>query len=436
MNKSDSKISPRYILLTITAISIFLLTQSAAAQEITVGNDFGVGARAMGMGGAFMCIANDYTALHWNPAGLSQIKRVEFFLALSHEKLETETEYFGSSDSTFASKTQPNSFGVVLPVPVYQGGLAFAFGVNRIQSFDSRTRVKGFNTHTVADDPEFGQLFVNEQSNESGGIYSWNFGAAVDISPDVSIGGVLSFLSGDYNYELNLDADDTMSLDQDLTGFSYRDNINSDYFGVDGKIGLLARPIDQLQLGVTISLPLDFSVDEYWNQESFYLYDDEESESEFDEGQFSYDISRPIRLSGGVAVYPLPGAVITADVLYTDWTQTEYSEPPSEDVSNQDFIDDYRNTAQFHIGGEYTIPSAGLSIRAGYLLDPLPHTPKETNIETDRHFITVGIGMILGEVLSLDIAYMRGLWTENIDEGTIKEDRTSNRIFLSTGYRF
>ncbi len=38
-----------------------------------------VGARAMGMGGAFVAVADDVTALHWNPAGLSSLERVEVF---------------------------------------------------------------------------------------------------------------------------------------------------------------------------------------------------------------------------------------------------------------------------------------------------------------------------------------------------------------------
>ena len=426
--------------LAIIAISISLFTQSALAEqelaEITVGNDFGVGARAMGMGGAFIGVADDSTALHWNPAGLSQIKRMEFYGALSHEKLETETEYFGSFDSTFVARTQPSSFGVVLPVPVYRGGLAFAFGVNRIQNFDSRVSIKGFNDDSVEENPEFGQLFVDELSDRSGDIYSWNFGAAVDIAPDVRVGGVLSFLSGDHHYELELDADDTADLDSELTGFSYRDLIDSDYFGIEAKIGLLARPIPQIRLGATLNFPLDFSVDEYWSQESFYLYDDGEDESWYDDGVFSYDISRPVRLGGGIAAHPLPGAIIAADVLYTDWTQTEYSEPPSEDVSNEDFIDDYRATVQLRIGGEYTIPSMGLRVRAGYQRDPLPYTPEGVSIDTDRQFITVGFGMVLGEVLSLDVAYMRGFWKESIDDSPVNKDRDSNRIFISTAYRF
>ncbi len=34
----------------------------------------GQGARANGMGEAFIALANDYTSLYWNPAGLFQIK--------------------------------------------------------------------------------------------------------------------------------------------------------------------------------------------------------------------------------------------------------------------------------------------------------------------------------------------------------------------------
>jgi len=37
-------------------------------------NDLGVGARAMGMGRAFVAVANDATAMFWNAAGMTQLK--------------------------------------------------------------------------------------------------------------------------------------------------------------------------------------------------------------------------------------------------------------------------------------------------------------------------------------------------------------------------
>ena len=37
-----------------------------------VGTEYGIGIRALGMGGAFVGLANDYSASYWNPAGLGQ----------------------------------------------------------------------------------------------------------------------------------------------------------------------------------------------------------------------------------------------------------------------------------------------------------------------------------------------------------------------------
>ncbi|MEK9136891.1 MAG: UPF0164 family protein, partial [Bacteroidota bacterium] len=48
----------------------------------------GVGGRALGMGGAFVALANDVTAGYWNPAGLSHIYYPQF--TLMHD------EQFGS----------------------------------------------------------------------------------------------------------------------------------------------------------------------------------------------------------------------------------------------------------------------------------------------------------------------------------------------------
>jgi len=60
-------------------IAIFALVLAAApadAQRVAkYGADFlagGVGARALGMGGAYVALANDVTAGYWNPAGLSE----------------------------------------------------------------------------------------------------------------------------------------------------------------------------------------------------------------------------------------------------------------------------------------------------------------------------------------------------------------------------
>ena len=91
---------------------------------------------------------------------------------------------------------------------------------------------------------------------------------------------------------------------------------------------------------------------------------------------------------------------------------------------------------QLRFGAEFAIPQSGVRLRAGYLRDPLTYIPEGRSIDTERQFIAAGIGMMLDRALSLDIAYMRGFWAESDDGGVIEKDQNSNRIFLSTGYRF
>jgi hypothetical protein len=55
----------------------------------------GVGARAIGMGGAFVSVANDATAAYWNPAGLAKIGRNAFSAMYS--------DVFESADGGFLS---------------------------------------------------------------------------------------------------------------------------------------------------------------------------------------------------------------------------------------------------------------------------------------------------------------------------------------------
>src|SRR5262249_18832771 len=48
----------------------------------------GAGARAFGMGGAFLARADDATAASWNPAGLSYLRRPELSLVGVHSRLD------------------------------------------------------------------------------------------------------------------------------------------------------------------------------------------------------------------------------------------------------------------------------------------------------------------------------------------------------------
>lgn len=63
----------RSIVLLVASVLLAAAPASANFLEVEMG------ARAMGMGGAFVAVADDVTALHWNPAGLADIDGVQVF---------------------------------------------------------------------------------------------------------------------------------------------------------------------------------------------------------------------------------------------------------------------------------------------------------------------------------------------------------------------
>ena len=73
----------------------------------------GVGARAVALGEAFVAVANDPTAIYWNPAGLASMQRQE--VSLNHVSWPGDIDY--------------EHLAYVLPVRRFGGSLAFQLGV-------------------------------------------------------------------------------------------------------------------------------------------------------------------------------------------------------------------------------------------------------------------------------------------------------------------
>ena len=69
------------IYLCVLATCFIGLPAGHAADEGAHAAEFlshGVGARALGMGGAFVAVADDATATYWNPAGPDQSQETQF----------------------------------------------------------------------------------------------------------------------------------------------------------------------------------------------------------------------------------------------------------------------------------------------------------------------------------------------------------------------
>ncbi len=69
----------KFVILNLMVVILMLCFVTSALAEGEAGAflRIGAGARALGMGGTFVAIADDSTAAYWNPAGLAQLEKME-----------------------------------------------------------------------------------------------------------------------------------------------------------------------------------------------------------------------------------------------------------------------------------------------------------------------------------------------------------------------
>ena len=122
-------------------------------QNLTLGS----GARAYGMGGAFLARADDATAASWNPAGLSYLRLPEVSLVGAYNSFDISR---GLSTDSFHGQTV--DFGA-FTWPVAMGGTrgAVQLSYQRAVSFDGRRRIEIY---------EGGALKILDSGRSNGGF--------------------------------------------------------------------------------------------------------------------------------------------------------------------------------------------------------------------------------------------------------------------------
>lgn len=437
--------------------------QSAEDAVRITDNISGFGARALGMGGAYEGVADDYSAIYWNPAGLAQMRKMEYWMGLSHFKLNNDIVYRNTNSTADNSATKLNSLGLVFPIPTYRGSLVFALGYQRVHNYEYANLFNGtspegsdrlsFELDTLGNVYDFWGKEVQKEENisDEGNLNQWSFAGAVDVSPNISVGLGMNFWSGSSDYRLEFTQTDVFDNYQIFPAnfLDYLENrtILTKYSSFSMKLSTLMRAGRSARIGLMMELPHAFNVKEEFSMPSSLDFDDGDFETFDDQaGNFEYDVKIPFRFSGGISFAAGP-ALLAASAKYTDWTQVKFDLPDNASL-NPDFADlldenkrfkqDFKETLRWSIGGEIGIPVFDSQLRAGYIQDPSPK--KLAKSENDRKYFSLGYGVLLDRILKLDVAYLRGTWKQttydNLAPSGTDEDITTQKILFTLAYRF
>ncbi len=438
-------------------LCFFLWPITAFAQEErAIGNFAGVGVRAMGMGGAFAGVADDFTAVYWNPAGLAQIRQREVHVGFTRNARSSTSAFNGTVGESKLNNTRFGSLGFVYPYPVYQGRLVFAIGFNRIKDFDWNINQRGFDE---SDSLQFNGFFQRE-----GGLSLSSIAAAVDVSPAISLGLTLGLTGGEDETSREfswIDREDIYLERRFLAIDSFSDDYSRAWYVTLGAMIRTPREQPRLRLGATITTGLGQEV-----RYTFRGLPDDQSYNriEYDDGTVTqvgndelkgrYEIALPLEFGLGGSYVPMPGLLLAASAHFAEWSQAEYESRDGDEFrADNSFERQYRDVVRYHLGVEWQVPVIALDLRAGFYTDPLPFVgPRDPDpfsgdppirIEQDRRFFTLGAGLLVDEVVQLDLAWVRGTF-EQVEEtfddsqklNTLREENTISRVFVGLSYKF
>ncbi|MDE2811623.1 MAG: outer membrane protein transport protein [Gemmatimonadota bacterium] len=422
-----------------------------AQEERAIDNFAGVGVRAMGMGGAFVGVADDFTAMYWNPAGLAQMQQREVQVSFLRNSRANDSIFNGTTGRSELTNTRFGSLGFVYPYPVYRGSLVLAAGLTRIKDFDWNLNLKGEDDGLTAD-----HAFQHEGEMALAGV-----SAAIDVSPAVSLGATLGLVSGEDEAVSEFDWADPQD---EFVGQRWlaRDSFTDEYkwtpYAILGAMLRTPRDEPRYRLGATFATG---GTHEIRYEFRGTPYDDEFSSIENDDGTFQttpdevessrYELSLPFEFGVGASAEALPGLTLAGSLHLAEWSQSEYKGADEYGLrADTSFETQYRDVLRYHFGVEYQVPVVALDLRAGYFVDPVPFIgPRDPDsddppirIEDDRRFITLGAGILIDEAMQIDIAWVRGAFKQveeysgEYSDNVLSEDYAINRLVVGMGYNF
>ncbi len=410
------------------------------------------GARAVGMGGAFVARASDASAVYFNPAGLGFQQGINLLGGGTFILPSTKFTYRPTGAETKASSLvffPPNLYGTyaVDDQMVLGLGVFTPYGLGtewpNDNSWPGRYLAVKTDLQTFYVNPSIGYKISDDLSVGFGLSYVYG---SVTMSRKVGpiYRTLVTVAPGVYAPVPSSAADGSVKLDATASGFGFN-------------FGVIYKPMPELSLGASFrsETKLDFSGTATFSDMG-------------DMGQFTpggdgkATLPMPMNIYVGAAYQVMPELTVEADFQYVGWSAYDKltldlpvgptanlvvsAGPPPVIVQKvlQGPSTDYKNWDDGYlgrVGAEYKYDDQ-LTLRAGLIMDISPQPPVKTEPmlpDGDRTDLSVGGSYKIDQNLHVDLAYMIVLFAERATNnpslpGTYNS--IANLISVDIGYSF
>lgn len=484
-------------------------------------------ARYVSMGGAFGALGGDISAMHTNPAGLAVYRSSEIVTTLSTNIFKTETNWWDTKTTDRKTRFNFDNIAYVgyFPTSKDEGILGWnvGFSYNRMKNFNrkytardfggedyslsdytaARANVNGWSEYLLEGGEEgynpydnrevfdwlsimaYNAYFINPLEaggnqytssyryddgtsipidnrelyvNEKGATDLYNISFGMNISDIVMVGATVAITDINYRYVSQY----TENFGDN--SYLYLDNwLETEGTGYSFNLGVIARPVDFLRVGVAYTSPTWYDMTDYYYAEgekkSYSLH----STPEF--AHTNYDLRSPDKWLFSVAGIIGSTALISVDYELTNYKNMKmYDDNGREDLyTNGEIKRNFGLAGTLRVGAEVKV-TPQFAVRAGgaWIGNPMKSNLKNVEEEVQTvgtlpHFTTqkslanysVGLGYRFTPGFYMDLACVFKTQKEKLfaysnmyEAGNIVESGPSTlktnttRLALTFGYKF
>lgn len=435
-----------------TTIFILLSCLSSFAQEIpqkvTIAsspNPVGSGARAMGMGGAFIAVADDATAASWNPAGLTQLRKPEFSFALSYFRRREDYSSERHPEAEGMQRTLSkdlNYFSIAYPFKLLNRNMIVSLNYQRLFEF-----YRNIKTDFVSYSNNPAVRFEQKMDfRQQGKLSTISPAYAIQVTPYFSLGFTFNIWTDNLFWSNGWESDTIITgaiARPGRAATTFRSKDRDRYYGFSGfnmHIGFLWDINRYITIGGVVKTPFTGEL-QHERSVTTRIKSPNGGYTTTMRIDEDVDLEMPLSYGLGLAVRFTDTFTVSLDVFRTEWSHfiledgqgrrmSALTGKPSQEAH-------IRPTHQVRLGAEYLIilQKTIIPLRFGLFYDP---EPSEKHPE-DFWGFSVGTGISIGNIV-LDFAYQFRFGDEVegevLDIPSTHADVTQHLLMASVIYHF
>ena len=377
------------------ALAFGLAGSSVAHAQLGVSlNRAGSGARAAGMGNAFVAVSDDGTAASWNPAGLAQLRKPEFSLVYEVNANGLQVSGIRSPDDRFAfsnygfddSRASLDFASATVPFTIAGKRVTVQLGWQRLYQLSGGLSAE-VSRYPIGG-PDAAPASILLDSEARGDIDLASLSGAVKVTEHTSLGGSLNVWRGRWTDRVSL-VESAGAPSSDFSLVTDRNRVRGHNFTT----GLLLT-YPSWNLGLVYHSP-------FWS--SYRLHSEAFSNQAPPSIQDAGEAARfrfPRSVAGGVAWRPGPRWTVAFDLTHDQWTDAIVDRlagvpgplnfldgmPPA--------ISTTRDTVSLNLGAEHLFLREGsvVPLRLGFAWEPQGAMDQATRDPVDFLMLSGGAG--------------------------------------------